>query len=512
MTRAIDRVLDGVTMYRLVFQGLVLLALVAAGLSAAGRLPFTPLQLAGSAAALLASSWLSNQLVARAVRAPVNGESAWITGLILLLILPPATTLREAAILAAAAAIASASKYALAVRRQHLLNPAAVAALVVGLAWPGSMATWWVGSADMILPTLLLGIVVLRRLGRTGFAATFVVVSTVATVVVGARSAAAITVSTITDSLRLTLLSMPVLFFAAIMLTEPLTTPPRRWMRSAYAVLVGLLFAIPFQLGPLYSSPELALVIGNLATFLVHPRWRMRLQLVERTQLTRSTQQLRFSVRGARSRFSPGQYLEWTLVHPRADTRGQRRTFTIASAPEQDGLAIGVKFPEPPSSFKRALADLPVGGSIVAAQVAGDFTLPRDPRRKLLLIAGGIGVTPFQSMLQHLATTHQRRDAVLLYLGSGPEDFAYREQLEAAAKATGIRMVCIIPQPERAPAGWAGAVGRPSPSLLLELVRDLATRTAYISGPSGMVRSIASALRAAGLPRRRIVTDAFSGY
>jgi ferredoxin-NADP reductase len=85
-----------------------------------------------------------------------------------------------------------------------------------------------------------------------------------------------------------------------------------------------------------------------------------------------------------------------------SDSRGNRRYFTIASAPADDTVRLGVRLAPNGSAFKRGLAQVQPGDEIVASQLAGNFTLPRNKQRKLAVIAGGTGITPFRSMLDEL--------------------------------------------------------------------------------------------------------------
>src|SRR5579884_4444100 len=89
--------------------------------------------------------------------------------------------------------------------------------------------------------------------------------------------------------------------------------------------------------------------------------------------------------------YEPGQYMEFTLAHRKPDSRGNRRYFTLASSPTEDNLRLGVRFYPEGSSFKRTLSRIDNRSKILAGQLAGDFTLPRDPGQKLVFIAGGIG-------------------------------------------------------------------------------------------------------------------------
>jgi ferredoxin-NADP reductase len=207
-------------------------------------------------------------------------------------------------------------------------------------------------------------------------------------------------------------------------------------------------------------------------------------------------------------RFRPGQYLELALPHAKADSRGVRRTFSIASAPGASEVAVGLRMPAESSTFKRQLRTLEPGTTLRATAIGGDFTLPTDVRVPLLLVAGGIGITPFVSQLRHLVASGERRDIVLVYAVSSTEELAYAEEIAA----TGIPVLVTAPNaPDDLPPSWdyLGS-GRLTASMLASRVPDLAARTAYVSGPPALVTALTRQLRELGV--RRIRTDYFSGY
>jgi ferredoxin-NADP reductase len=140
--------------------------------------------------------------------------------------------------------------------------------------------------------------------------------------------------------------------------------------------------------------------------------------------------------------------------------------------------------------------------------VAGDFLLPSDPNKPVLLVAGGIGITPFISQLQHDAAAGEQRDLVLVYAIRGHEEFAYADEL----KRLGIRVVLLAPsEPENLPEGWSYAgSGRLTGDVIERHVPDARQRTAFVSGPPRLVGAARSELKR--LRVRRVVTDAFSGY
>src|ERR1700709_894999 len=137
--------------------------------------------------------------------------------------------------------------------------------------------------------------------------------------------------------------------------------------------------------------------------------------------------------------FAPGQYMEWTLGHSDTDNRGNRRYFTLASAPTENHIRVGVKFSPESSSFKQAMLAMDQHTEIVAGQLAGDFVLPRDPQQKCVFIAGGIGITPFRSMIKYLLDTGQHRPIVLFYASKTVSEFVYQDIFDQAQRELGIK-------------------------------------------------------------------------
>lgn len=503
LLRILDDFLNSLTMYRLLLYGLSLLAAVALGLSASGRISLEATDMLEALVILIPAAYLTNKFMAKAWNAPTNSESWLITALILFFILPPPTSTSRLAGLLVASIIAMASKYILAWRHKHIFNPAALAAVSVG--WLGlAPASWWVASSAMLPFTVVLGLLVVRKLRRFRLALSFTIASLATLLLVGlGQSQQAGTI------LSQAFTSWPIIFLGCIMLTEPSTLPPFGWQQMAYGVLVGIIFGSQVQLGPIATTPALALLCGNLYAFAVSPKYRLRLRLRSKVQVSAHIYDFTF-VPERQASFIAGQYAEWTLPHQHTDSRGNRRTFSIASSPTQQEIHIGTKMSDPSSSFKRALLQMEPGGYIVAGQFAGDFILPKNKSRKLVFVAGGIGITPFISMLNYMVDTRQQRDIVLFYIVRSVDDIAYREFL-ASLDGRGVRVIPVLTANE-IPAGWKGRTGHLTSAVLAEAVPDFKARTFYISGPDAMVAHYRHLLRSQNIPRRHIVTDYFSGY
>jgi ferredoxin-NADP reductase len=293
------------------------------------------------------------------------------------------------------------------------------------------------------------------------------------------------------------------------MLTEPLTAPQSLIPRLIFGALVGGLSSVAVHFGEFYPAPEQAFLLGNLFAHLVSPQDRIRLTLlsVEKTAVGCYDFIFRPSVKLA---FKPGQYLDWTLAVRQPDDRGNRRTFTIASSPDEEVVRLGVKFYPRPSAFKRALLDLKPGDVIYGSQLAGSFTLPEDETEKLVFIAGGIGITPFRSMIQNMLDHGTARPAVLFYGSNSLEDIAYDELLDRAAWELGLKTIYAV-----ADGSVEGANvhrGFIDGQLVEREVPDYLERTFYISGPRAMVLRFQDMLKQLGVSRSRIKVDFFPGF
>ena len=509
MIRLIDSLLNRITMYRFVLYYLIVLVSAAAALSVFGFLPFQPVDLLSSTAVLVFVCWVANSLFARVFRVPPNTESLYITAFILALIITPQSSSRHFAggfaLLVWAGVLAMASKYVLAIRRKHVFNPAAVAVALTALTM-NQAAGWWVGTLPMMPFVLVGGLLVARKLARFDLIVSFVGAAFV--VALGASLANGTGVLPATGQL---LADTPILFLAFVMLTEPLTTPPTRTRRAVYGALVGCLFASPLHFGKVFVTPELALLTGNVISYLMSPKARYLLKLEATTQLAPDIYDFRF--KSDRSLlFRPGQYLEWTLGHSWPDSRGNRRYFTIASSPEEAEVRIGVKCHPAASSFKRSLLAMRPGAEIVASQLAGDFVLPTNRREKLVFMAGGIGITPFRSMLRYLLDHNEERPITMFYSNRTAPEIVYADVLEEARNRLGIKTVYTLTDRKSVPPAWQGAIGRVDAEMIAKTVPDYRERTFYLSGPRSLVVGFEEVLRNIGIPKSRIKTDFFPGF
>lgn len=492
MINLIDIFLDKITMYRLVLYVLISLSVVAVIFGFLGILPFTGLSIIESALFLLIICWATNLLFAKTFKAPVNVESFYITSIILLLIVSPAQNIHDFIFLGWVGILAMASKYIIAIGRKHIFNPAAFAVTLTAFTLNQS-ASWWIGTSYMLPFVIIGGLLVVRKIRFGSLVISFLFTSIIVTLVFSLGNGHLLT------TLSQILVGSPLFFFAFIMLTEPLTLPPTKKLKILYGSLTGFLFAPQVHLGSFYFTPEVALLTGNFFSSLVSPRQKLLLLIEQKLQISPDTMDFIFKP-PFKLAFEPGQYMEWTLDHPKPDSRGNGRYFTIASSPTEDTLRLGVKIQENASSYKNAMKNMNKLTPIVASQLAGDFTLPVDKNKKLVFMAGGIGVTPYRSILKYLIDKRERRDIVLFYSNKKSEDIVYKDIFDQAYTVLGIRTIYSITDTEAVPEGWTGKTGRIDAKTISEEVPDFAERTFYLSGPHGMVTAYEQVLKDMGIP------------
>lgn len=503
--------LDAVPMHVLVGTILSAHVALAAILSFAGVLSYDGGGILLSAVGGVVASTVASLLFGRIAHRPAHVPSAAITGLIVVLVaLPPSLTrptgLVDLAVVAAVSVLAAAVKVLVVWRGRLVVNPAAaglvIAGIVLPLLSPGvAVEAWWVAALPLLPLTLVGGALVLIRTRIVAPALTLVVVA----VVLQTFAFASFT-GDVGGALVQSIGQSPVLFLAAFMFSEPVTLPPLRPQRIAVGALVGVLVAAPIlasaagfslALGSFYFLQAAALVVGNVVAFLLGARRGTVLRL---TGMDRAGDlvDLRF-VAEPDLAHRPGQWVELSLPH-RADLRGERRVFSVASPPGSPEVRLGIRAASPISSFKQHLLDMAPGDTVAVTRQGGDFTpKPGMPR---LFVAAGIGVTPF---LSHLAAGDDDTVLVLLVRDGDPVPFA------AALAQAHARVIVVTPTaPDDVPAEWEHEPGRIDGDRLRALVPDVAERQVLVSGSSEQVGRLRRIAKAAGA--RRVLVDAFAGY
>jgi ferredoxin-NADP reductase len=210
--------------------------------------------------------------------------------------------------------------------------------------------------------------------------------------------------------------------------------------------------------------------------------------------------------------FKPGQAIDVILIDPpAADAQAVRHTFSLVSAPYQDELVVATRMRD--SAFKRALKALPVGSPARLEGPSGSLVLHSNRARPAVCIAGGIGITPFMSILRQAAHDQLRQQLLLLYSNRRPEDAAFLGELQQLERRNAnFRMVATMTEMNKSSRHWDGETGLINENLLQRAAADLATPIHYLAGPPAMVEALRQMLSRAGIDDDDIRSEEFYGY
>jgi ferredoxin-NADP reductase len=210
--------------------------------------------------------------------------------------------------------------------------------------------------------------------------------------------------------------------------------------------------------------------------------------------------------------FKPGQAIDVVLpASAVADAQSACHAFSIVSAPYENELVIATRMRG--TAFKRALQALPIGSRVAIDGPFGSLTLHNNRARPAVFIAGGIGITPFMSMLRQ--ATHDRlpQALLLLYTNRRPEDAAFLAELqELERRSETFRFVATMTQPGDCRPPWNGQSGPIDGPYIQRAVAELSKPIYYVAGPPGLVEAMRRALTDAGVDDDDIRSEDFHGY
>ena len=233
--------------------------------------------------------------------------------------------------------------------------------------------------------------------------------------------------------------------------------------------------------------------------------------LVERELVADRTMTFRW-VKPADWSFRAGQFIDITLHDPpETDAEGDTRGFSISSAPCEDVIQITTRLRD--TAFKRVLQQVPLGTSMKLEGPFGDLRL-HHAARPAVLLAGGIGVTPFRSILvEQIRCGSLPYRVVLFHANHRPEDAPFADELRNLAAAEPmLTFVPTMTAMQRSGQSWDGERGRFDAELLHRHLEELDQPIYYIAGPAGMVQATRAMLVAAGADEDDIRTEEFTGY
>ncbi len=210
--------------------------------------------------------------------------------------------------------------------------------------------------------------------------------------------------------------------------------------------------------------------------------------------------------------FAPGQFVDLTLTEPsETDAAGNTRAFSIASAPQEPTLMVATRLRD--TAFKRELQRMPIGSSVRMEGPFGKLVLHADQARPAVFLAGGIGITPFRSMVVGAALQRSPHPMVLFYSNRRPEDAPFLDELQALQQNNPhYRFVGTMTELAKSSRPWQGETGYINAALLSKYLVNVEKPIYYVVGPPAMVSALRTMLKEAHIDESDIRTEKFAGY
>ena len=210
--------------------------------------------------------------------------------------------------------------------------------------------------------------------------------------------------------------------------------------------------------------------------------------------------------------FKAGQFIDMTLLDPaETDSEGNTRGFSIASGPHEETLMVATRMRD--TAFKRVLKNIPIGTAVKIEGPSGDLTLPNNSKRAVVFLAGGIGITPFRSMLVRAAKEKLPHRIFLFYSNRRPEDAPFLEELQILKRENpNYKLIASMTEMEKSHRHWNGETGLINQEMLARHLKSAGARIYFIAGPPAMVKGLHEMLNEAGMDDDDIHTEEFAGY
>ena len=210
--------------------------------------------------------------------------------------------------------------------------------------------------------------------------------------------------------------------------------------------------------------------------------------------------------------FIAGQFIDMDLLNPsETDTEGNTRGFSVASAPYEDTIMVTTRLRD--TAFKRVLKTMQLGTEVKIEGPFGDLRLHNNVNRAAVFLAGGIGITPFRSILLDAAKRNLPHHIFLFFSNHRPEDAPFLDELQSLGKQNAnYKFIGTMTSMDKSKLPWQGERGIINKEMLDRHLQNAASPIYYIAGPPGMVKGLHSMLQGAGIDDDDIRTEEFTGY
>lgn len=210
--------------------------------------------------------------------------------------------------------------------------------------------------------------------------------------------------------------------------------------------------------------------------------------------------------------YKSGQSIDLFVVEPpETDAEGNKRAFSLTSAPHEDFLSIATRMRD--TAFKRVLKNMDETGQLAMEGPFGSMTLHNDSSKPVVILAGGIGITPFYSMIKHATHEQLPHKIYLFYSNRRPEDAPFLSELQALQEQNpNFQLIATMTDMSKSQEEWNGEQGYITKDMVLKYVPEVTSSIGYMAGPPGMVAAMRKLFNEAGLNDDYIRSEEFTGY
>jgi ferredoxin-NADP reductase len=257
-------------------------------------------------------------------------------------------------------------------------------------------------------------------------------------------------------------------------------------------------------------TPEDVLGEGELMTTTTASPVTMS-KLVSRHEVAERTTAFRFE-KPPNWTFKSGQYLDLTLLDPsETDAEGNVRSFSIASAPHENTLMVATRMRD--TAFKRVLNTMPLNSAVKIEGPSGKLTLHNNVNRTAVFLAGGIGITPFRSVVFGAAKEKLPHRLFLFYSNRRPEDAPFLDELQRLEKENpNYKLIASMTEMSKSHRPWQGEAGLIDKEMLARHLKDAVSPIYYVAGPPEMVKGLQTMISESGVDDDDIRAEEFAGY
>jgi ferredoxin-NADP reductase len=210
--------------------------------------------------------------------------------------------------------------------------------------------------------------------------------------------------------------------------------------------------------------------------------------------------------------YKPGQYIEIILINPpETDGKENERDFSLVSAPHEPNLTIATRMRD--SAFKKVLKTMPLESEVNIEGPYGSLILHTDSTKPAVFIAGGIGITPFMSMIRYATKENLPHKIFLFYSNRRPEDSAYLAELQQKERGNpNFHLIATMTQMENSKLPWHGETGYINEAMIKKYIEDITKPIYYLAGPPEMISAMREILLKMGVLEDNIRAEEFAGY